>query len=501
MFAVLIRSKEFQVPLKLIKHSASQTVIVVLNDLAISFASSIFAFLTMKKLVIILIVSCLGIVWLSFNTDDNKPVTIPASAQQKGNADSGYKYLVTGDYLKSGIPYKLYRSVSRKPANLLQRNGDNKNVSYAFTAITSPNGQKLVAPNCLQCHGEIFDGQLYIGLGNTSIDFSVSKAAPKVGTYILDRLISLNHKNYEASKNFLLSTRALAGKLTTNVQGVNAADHLAGILVSHRDPVSLEWRKEPLFKLKEEVIPTDVPAWWMLKKKNAMFYNGFGRGDFARFLMASNLLTVTDTSEAKEVYSHFDDVLAYLYTIEPPKYPKPINEQLAHSGKALFDKNCSKCHGTYGEKETYPNLLIPASIIKTDSALYVANYSQPEVISWFNNSWFTTGATPAKLVPYKGYIAPPLDGVWITAPYFHNGSVPTLEGVLNSKVRPAFWSRDFKHPEYNYDIPGWQYTAYTSPKKKAYNTTLNGYGNYGHYFGDKLDERERKAVIEYLKTL
>ena len=455
----------------------------------------------MKKLVFILMLLGLGVVWFSFTTDDNKPVTIPASVQQTGNADKGYQYLITGDYLKSGIPYKLFRAATGKQPNLLDRDGDNKYIGYSFTAINTPNGQKLVAPNCLQCHGEIFDGQLYIGLGNTSIDFSVAKAAPKVATYLLDRIVSLDHKKYEASKNFLLSTRALAGKLTTQVRGVNAADHLAGVLVSHRDPVSLEWRKEPLFNLNNEVIPTDVPAWWMLKKKNAMFYNGFGRGDFARFLMASNLLTVTDTSEAKEVYSHFDDVLSYLYTLEPPKFPKPINEQLAQAGKPLFDKNCSKCHGTYAEKETYPNLLIPAAIIKTDSALYVANYSQPEVINWFNNSWFTKGSTPAKLVPYKGYIAPPLDGIWITAPYFHNGSVPTLEGVLNSMARPAYWSRDFKQPKYNYDTPGWAYTAHASPKKKAYNTTLNGYGNYGHYFGDKLSNDERKAVIEYLKTL
>ena len=475
-------------------------VIRLLNNQGIVRACFIFVKL-MKKLIVIIIVVAIVAVWLSFTTDENKPVNIPVSVQQTGDAASGYQYLITGDYLKSGIPYKLFRAATGKQANLLQRNGDNKNIGYSFTAIKSPNGQKLVAPNCLQCHGEVFAGQLYVGLGNTSIDFSVAKAGPKVATYVLDRMISLDHKKYEASKNFLLSTRALAGKLTTQVRGVNAADHLAGVLVSHRDPVTLEWKKDPLFKLNSEVIPTDVPAWWMLKKKNAMFYNGFGRGDFARFLMASNLLTVTDTSEAREVYSHFDDVLAYLYSIEPPKFPKPINEQLAGQGKPLFDKNCSKCHGTYGEKETYPNLLIPASIIRTDSALYVANYSQPEVIDWFNKSWFTTGSAPAKLVPYKGYIAPPLDGVWITAPYFHNGSVPTLEGVLNSKARPAYWSRDFKQPKYNYDIPGWQYTAYSSPRKKAYNTTLNGYGNYGHYFGDKLNDHERRAVIEYLKML
>jgi hypothetical protein len=64
--------------------------------------------------------------------------------------------------------------------------------------------------------------------------------------------------------------------------------------------VTFKWSNEPMIKMSEEVVPTDVPAWWLLKKKNAMFYNGFGRGDFSRFLMASNLLTVTDTQKQEK---------------------------------------------------------------------------------------------------------------------------------------------------------------------------------------------------------
>jgi mono/diheme cytochrome c family protein len=202
------------------------------------------------------------------------------------------------------------------------------------------------------------------------------------------------------------------------------------------------------------------------------------------------------------VDSHFNDVLAYINSIMPPKYPKPINEKLAMEGKNIFEATCSTCHGKYGPGGTYPNLLIPADIIKTDSLLYTANYSNPQFIEWFNKSWFTTGDHPAKLVPYRGYIAPPLDGIWVTAPYMHNGSVPNLEAMLNSKIRPTYWKRSFANPSYNYDIPGWNFEAKDlRGDSETYNTTLKGYGNYGHYFGDKLSDRERKAVIEYLKTL
>jgi hypothetical protein len=134
--------------------------------------------------------------------------------------------------------------------------------------------------------------------------------------------------------------------------------------------------------------------------------------------------------------------------------------------------------------------------------LLKANHQNPQFIDWFNKSWFSQGSNAARLVPANGYVAPPLDGVWITAPYLHNGSVPNIEAVLNSKLRPVYWERDFNKPVYDYEKIGWVYEEKTKPTaKKTYNTQLPGYGNHGHYFGDHLSSQERKAVIEYLKTL
>ena len=131
-----------------------------------------------------------------------------------------------------------------------------------------------------------------------------------------------------------------------------------------------------------------------------------------------------------------------------------------------------------------------------------SNYQHSDMISWFNTSWFSKGEHPAKLVPFNGYVAPPLDGVWITAPYLHNGSIPTIEALLDSRLRPRYWSRDFKKSKYDYERLGWTYATHPSPDKNdRYDTTLPGYGNQGHTFGDKLDDTERRAVIEYLKTI
>jgi len=428
---------------------------------------------------------------------------IEPSIQRDGDVQKGYDYLVNGDYLKSGLGYKYYLLLNGKDKqNYLGRQGKAANVGYTFNLVRSSNNQDIVVPNCLQCHGKVFDGKLVVGLGNTFLDFS--KAPKKDARAIIGRRLMqlVTPGQYQASKTLIRSFSTIAPYLQTETRGVNAADRLAILLVAHRDPVTLQWSDKALLDIPSEVIPTDVPAWWLLKKKNAMFYNGFGRGDFGKFLMLSNLLTVKDSTEAAETFTHFGDVLAFLRSIEPPRYPLPVDQQLSAKGRGVFDNNCSKCHGTYGDLVTYPNLLIPANVIKTDSLLFKANFQNPQFIEWFNKSWYANGKYPARLQPFNGYIAPPLDGIWITAPYLHNGSVPTLESLLNSRERPRYWQRDFEHPVYDYKRVGWEYAVQNNGNdRKIYNTDKPGYSNAGHTFGDRLSAADRQAVIEYLKTL
>lgn len=458
----------------------------------------------MKKVIVLCIAGLSAIFLASFGKKQqgDEPQYIPASDQRTGDSAAGYQYLITGDFLKSGIPYDFFIKADKgTPANYLNRTGKNATVDYMYNVVTNADSVDIVIPTCLTCHAQLFEGKLYVGLGNSFSDFTKAKDQAKMISFLRVWQTSAP-ANYRAIRSFMTSLSAINPHLETEVPGVNAADRLAALLVAHRDPQTLVWSDKPMLEIPEGVIPTDVPAWWLLNKKNAMFYNGFGRGDFGKFLMASNLLTVKDSSEAREVNAHFGDVLAYIRSIQPPPYPKEIDHRLAEKGKVIFTENCSGCHGTYGQDGKYPNLLIPESIVGTDSVLYKSNQQDTQFVDWFNRSWFSNPPNPAKLVPFTGYIAPPLDGIWITAPYLHNGSVPTIEAVLNSKLRPQYWSRNFTAPVYDYEHVGWQYETREKPEgRKVYNTTLAGYGNYGHYFGDHLSEKERHAVIEYLKTI
>jgi Cytochrome c len=460
----------------------------------------------MKKLMVVLMIAAICFSFNSFillrSGDD--PVPVSPSRQRPGNSKEGYLYLTTGDYLRSGIPLSLFKMGFGKSAiNYLNRDSLNKDIPYDYTVVHAPNGEPVVAPNCMQCHAQVFEGKLVIGLGNSTIDFSHGQKMDPKNAAAAERLLKkMDPQKYEAAEPFLRVVKGIGGQLHTEVRGVNTADRLAALLASHRDPKTFRWSDQPMLEVSPEVIPTDVPAWWMLKKKNAMFYNGFGRGDFGRFLMASNLLTVNDTTESREVDARFNDVLAYINSIQPPRYPNPVNRALVKQGGILFVQNCSRCHGSYGKGGEYPNLLIPESEIRTDSLLYKSNYQSYQFVTWFNSSWFAQGEHPARLEPFDGYIAPPLDGIWLTAPYLHNGSVPDMETLLNSKERPGYWSRDFENPVYDYDKLGWKYSKRDSSRgTTVYNTKLPGYGNYGHRYGDKMNSKERKAIIEYLKTL
>jgi mono/diheme cytochrome c family protein len=110
--------------------------------------------------------------------------------------------------------------------------------------------------------------------------------------------------------------------------------------------------------------------------------------------------------------------------------------------------------------------------------------------------------TPGTASAGAAYEARVLQGIWATAPYLHNGSVPSLWELLKpAKERtPTFMvgSRLF-------DPKNVGYATDHSPFKNGTFTTdpgnANGNGNQGHEYGTTLNEEQRWAIVEYLKTL
>jgi mono/diheme cytochrome c family protein len=351
---------------------------------------------------------------------------------------------------------------------------------------------KMLATDCLICHGGSILGRSYVGLPNSSLD-------------------------YQALYEDLARAAGHSPRLPfrfSNVRGTTEAGAMAVYLLSLREP-DLSLRTDILKLGLRDDLCEDPPAWWLLKKKKTMYHTGGADARSVRSLMQFMLTPLNPRSVFDKEEATFADIQAYLRTLQPPPYPYPIDETLAARGEQLFVQTCSRCHGTYGAKWTYPNRIVPLAEIGTDPTRH-GGFSK-EFGQHYNQSWFAQEQPGWFADDYKGmhtagYQAPPLDGIWATAPYFHNGSVPTVYHVLNSKSRPRIFTRSYRTDAEAYDPVklGWKVQILergTNPKlpaneqRKVYDTTQPGRGNGGHTFGDRFTEEERRAVIEYLKKL
>ena len=110
------------------------------------------------------------------------------------------------------------------------------------------------------------------------------------------------------------------------------------------------------------------------------------------------------------------------------------------------------------------------------------------------------------------YKVRPLNGIWATPPYLHNGSVPTIDDLLGDpEKRPA----KFYLGSREYDPMKLGYKTDPITNGFEFKTSIRGNSNRGHEFrkdyskdkeikgviGPALSEGDRKALIEYLKTL
>jgi endo-cleaving rubber dioxygenase len=342
-----------------------------------------------------------------------------------------------------------------------------------------------------------------------------------------------------------------------------------------------------------------------------------GPGEFDELVSA-------DGRKYRDRIEQYDqDLEAFFLSLRSPEWPEAIDTALAEQGAVLFHSkdlwahsgnadaprplggngSCASCHGAYSPRyvndpaylqtpalEGVAGHISPLNVIGTDAARSdmltptlrerwdttywgyndgAANYVAPEDKDPFTEAlddMFPLPLRPMGVCGWEkdviGYQAPPLYGVWATAPYFHNGSVPTLEQVLNSSLRPAIWQRQLQEDSgikgfdqrfaaaFDTAAVGWKHSALActdipgsalancnpvddqgpslvqmtqnflnglvswtgivnipdpSPgaidKRLVYDTRILGNGNGGHTFSDVLTDTERRAIIEYLKTL
>ncbi len=230
----------------------------------------------------------------------------------------------------------------------------------------------------------------------------------------------------------------------------------------------------------------------------------------------------------------------------PTEYLPPLDSAKVSSGKALYEQQCASCHEVIDR--TNRNLKLEAVMtlvdeVGTDPTMADNAVNRTAQTGPLQGEWdwivlekdfkftkleaeapgadvldnvvintilgqkaasvkalreeYISVKLPRKFAP-KSYKARSLNGIWATAPYLHNGSVPNLWELMKPPAQRVkqfpVGSRKLDPVNVGFDI---------TPGSSAYtlDTTLPGNSNAGHTFGTDLTDEQKWALIEYMKSL
>ncbi len=347
--------------------------------------------------------------------------------------------------------------------------------------------------SCLACHQGQVAGRVIPGVPNSN--YALETLTEEVRLVKVKQRKPFGHMDMGS---LLLPLGTTNGTTNAVIFGV--------ALMRHRDAELNIIQRPPRFDLVHHDM--DAPAWWHYRRRTGLYADGFAPKGH-RMLMQFLLVKENGPEKFAEWENEFRAIQSWLESLEPPRWPWAIDAALAEQGSAVFTSHCASCHGTYGPESEYPERMVAIDEIGTDRVRF--DSLTLEGRSALNNSWFGHHGGDVERLrnrePTTGYVAPPLDGVWATAPYFHNGSVPTLWHVLHPDERPAAWRRT--RAGYDQTRVGLEIaTAEAVPAKLPsaerrgwFDTAKPGKSAAGHDFPAALDEAEKRAVLEYLKTL
>lgn len=262
----------------------------------------------------------------------------------------------------------------------------------------------------------------------------------------------------------------------------------------------------------------------------------------ARSAFAALAQGATSINLAKpEVVHNIREASAYTTMLRAPRFAdvfpdaRLADEDTLARGREVYRAHCFDCHGDRTadggwEVGSRTHTIIPLSEIGTDpervsfryygelaglvhahldihrqGAPYIASARHKRHPFSFDRMEIYPLPGEEEDVEGRGYIAGPLDGAFLRAPYLHNASVLTLAELINLEPR-----RDVFYRGRNlYDL---ERIGYRSPAKAdarhyfTFDTTTIGNTNSGHDYPWAYDDPSRsepdlRALLEYVKTL
>ncbi len=453
-----------------------------------------------------------------------------------------------GDPYRTGLPYPFFLALLSKYPDLFGATPQAFGEHFGFTPRPAdpqsldrdardglPIGMHLTEdPNthvpflvhsCALCHSEIVKWpggeKLVIGLGNRRIrihafddalarvatlpDFDVAHIGPIARTIAQERDIpwspdwrdSVVGTTIRALKDRASSRAEFLGRVRDGLPGRVATIESFGLVLGqllHRDVAASKtvgWAK--------------IPDAIGFGSRRTLSWDGGSEGPSDSIVVDADIAAGARIEWYVKHPWQGPAVAAYLRHLPRDlRFPVAVDAKLAEHGKALFEKTCAKCHGTYeedGRAKTYVEKIVPIDYVDTDPARALAVTDQFAAAA--NDTSLTLGIPINKTRRTDGYVPPVLTSVWARAPYGHAGQWPNL-GVLATKPsqRPT---RFLVHGDAPLDLekvglstgdPG----APAGPGDYVQDGTKDGFHVTGHPFLADLGD-ESRAVIEYLKTL
>lgn len=434
----------------------------------------------------------------------------PWPAKYFADDEDHFKYGSIGAEV-NGIPYAIWRELPEifsddlpggfSEFGFLMEPGNELPIGISVRRIGVPR----VGFNCATCHVSTFelDGRTELVMGAPAnkldiqayIDFllRVTTDDRLSAQAVIDSAIA-NDRQLSFSEQLVLKYVVMP-RLETEI--VNLADSLAWLQTrpAHgpgRTDAGNFWRERWGLKPGKDarVGTVDFPSVWnqQIRLDGWFHWDGNNRSIDERNISAALAGGAEEWLLERESIGR---VSGWLMDLPPPPFPVAFDTALADTGREIYlREGCDVCHDVGGASL---GLVTSAEILGTDRER--TDLFDAEMVSYFSTvgdeySW--------KFKNYQvtdGYANMPLDGIWMRAPFLHNGSVPTLEDLL---ARPEDRPMAFYRGCTTFDPVR---VGFVCGGGFEFDTTAIGNGNGGHLYGTDLPAAEKAALLEYLKSL
>ena len=224
----------------------------------------------------------------------------------------------------------------------------------------------------------------------------------------------------------------------------------------------------------------DFPSIWNagLRENTSLNWAGETQDPLAVYIDSALGIGAPPATVGDDMLKHRD----YLRAKQPPPYPFPIDAALAAQGEAVWAANCAECHAPGGARF---GRTVPIDEIGTDRERF-DTWTQANADAT-NAKARELGVERKAMVKDVGYASQPLDGIWLRAPYLHNGSVPSLTALLAPPdQRPAASGAAATSTTPSRSASAAPPPDDDCPRLFPLETTERGNGNAGHRYGTDL---------------